>query len=484
MKFAPEYVTFVLNENFEDAKALLLSPMMAINYAHLVMLAAQGIVSPSDAHALREALDGVSQDAIRDVKYDGTYEDLFFYVERLIIEACGEDVAGRLHTARSRNDIDMTMYRMRQREFVLGLLAATFELRRSLLDLVDRHRDTILAVHTHTQRAQPTTVAHYLLAVVEQLERDASRLKSAYERTNRNPLGACAITGTGFPIDRQLTPDLLGFCGPTGNTYGSIATVDYLLESASAASVLLIGHGRFVQDLLLWSTSEFGYVRFGDGFVQCSSIMPQKRNPVAIEHARAIGSKALGQAQAIGTAVHNTPFGDIVDTEDDLQPLVFSMFRDATRAVKLVAAAMTTAEFDAVRLEARAGDGWTTLTELADTLVRDHGLPFRTAHAIAGRLITARQRDADRPLANVLADVSKEVAGAPIAYSDVALAKILSPRYFVTVRRTLGGPAPEETARAAGVSRQLLGADDAWWEQATNALADAEHRLAERSAAL
>jgi argininosuccinate lyase len=484
MKFAPEYVTFVLNENFEDAKALLLSPMMAINYAHLVMLAAQGIVSPSDAHALREALDGVSQDAIRDVKYDGTYEDLFFYVERLIIQACGEDVAGRLHTARSRNDIDMTMYRMRQREFVLGLLAATFELRRSLLDLVDRHRDTILAVHTHTQRAQPTTVAHYLLAVVEQLERDASRLKGAYERTNRNPLGACAITGTGFPIDRQLTADLLGFCGPTGNTYGSIATVDYLLESASAASVLLIGHGRFVQDLLLWSTSEFGYVRFGDGFVQCSSIMPQKRNPVAIEHARAIGSKALGQAQAIGTAVHNTPFGDIVDTEDDLQPLVFSMFRDATRAVKLVAAAMTTAEFDAVRLEARAGDGWTTLTELADTLVRDHGLPFRTAHAIAGRLITARQRDADRPLADVLADVSKEVAGAPIAYSEAALAKILSPRYFVTVRRTLGGPAPEETARAAGVSRQLLDADDAWWEQASNALADAEHRLAERSAAL
>jgi argininosuccinate lyase len=484
MKFAPEYVTFVLNENFEDAKALLLSPMMAINYAHLVMLAAQGIVSPSDAHALREALDGVSQDAIRDVKYDGTYEDLFFYVERLIVQACGEDVAGRLHTARSRNDIDMTMYRMRQREFVLGLLAATFELRRSLLDLVDRHRDTILAVHTHTQRAQPTTVAHYLLAVVEQLERDAARLKGAYERTNRNPLGACAITGTGFPIDRQLTADLLGFCGPTGNTYGSIATVDYLLESASAASVLLIGHGRFVQDLLLWSTSEFGYVRFGDGFVQCSSIMPQKRNPVAIEHARAIGSKALGQAQAVGTAVHNTPFGDIVDTEDDLQPLVFSMFRDATRAVKLVAAAMTTAEFDPVRLEARAGDGWTTLTELADTLVRDHGLPFRTAHAIAGRLMTARQRDADRPLADVLADVSKEVAGAPIAYSEAELAKILSPRYFVTVRRTLGGPAPEETARAAGVSRHLLGADDAWWEQATNALADAEHRLAERSAAL
>ena len=169
MKFAPEYVTYVLNENFEDAKALLLSPMMAINYAHLVMLADRGIVSAGDAHALREALDGVSQNEIRDVKYDGTYEDLFFYVERLVIQAAGDEVAGRLHTARSRNDIDMTMYRMRQREFILGLLAATFELRGSLLDLVDRHRDTIFAVHTHTQRAQPTTVAHYLLAVVEQL---------------------------------------------------------------------------------------------------------------------------------------------------------------------------------------------------------------------------------------------------------------------------------------------------------------------------
>src|SRR5205814_7547837 len=161
--------------------------------------------------------------------------------------------------------------------------------------------------------------------------------------------------------------------------YGSIATVDYLLESTSAASVLLVGLGRFVQDLLLWSTSEFDYVRLGDGFVQSSSIMPQKRNPVALEHARAIGSKALGQAQAILTAVHNTPFGDIVDTEDDLQPLVFSMFRDATRAVKLVASAIATAQFDAVRLEARAADGWTTLTELADALARGHGVPFRTA---------------------------------------------------------------------------------------------------------
>jgi argininosuccinate lyase len=474
----------VLDENFEDAKELLLSPLMAIHYAHLVMLTAQGIVSAKDGRALRDGLDGISQDEIRRVKYDGSYEDLFFYIERLVVAACGDEVAGRLHTARSRNDIDMTMYRMRQRELVLGLLAATFGLRRSLLDLVDRHRDTILALHTHTQRAQPSTVAHYLLAVVEQVERDGARLKAAFESTNRNPLGACAITGTGFPIDRSLTSALLGFSGPTGNTYGSIATVDYLLESTSAASVLLTGHGRFVQDMLLWSTAEFGYLRLGDGYVQGSSIMPQKRNPVALEHARAIGSKALGQAHAIVLTTHNTPFGDIVDTEDDLQPLVFAMFRDATRAVRLVAAAMSSAEFDAAALEARAGDGWTTLTELADTLVREHGLPFRKAHAIAAHFVGGRQRHPERPIAALLGDASTEILGAPLSYSEAQLTHILSPRHFVEIRKTFGGPAPEETARAATHSRAQLDADEAWWTGATDALALAEQTLGERSRAL
>jgi argininosuccinate lyase len=482
--FAPEYITYVLNENFEDAKQLFLSPLMAINYAHLVMLADRGIVTAADAKAIRDALDAISLDDLRALKYDGTYEDLFFYVERLIAGACGDDVAGRLHTARSRNDIDMTMYRMRQREFILGLIGASLELRRALLEVAGRHTSTIFAVHTHTQRAQPTTVAHYLLAVVEQLERDAERLKAAFARTNRSPLGSCAITGTGFPIDRRLTAELLGFMSPTGNTYGSIATVDYLLESTCATSVLLVGLGRFVQDLLLWCTAEFGYVRFGDGFVQSSSIMPQKRNPVAVEHARAIGSKALGQAQAIVTAVHNTPFGDIVDTEDDLQPLVFAMFRDATRTVKLVAAAIATAEFDPARLESRAGDGWTTLTELADTLARDHGVPFRTAHQIASALVSARQTQPQTPLSRLLADASRQALGSAIDLPDAALAEILSPRHFVEVRRTTGGPAPATAAEAIAASRALLDADQSWSRATTDALSAAERRLADRSSSL
>ena len=481
MPFAPEYISCVLNENYEDAKTHFLAPLRAIHYAHLVMLADRGIVTAAEAHALRLALDTVSLDEIRKSTFDGSCEDLFFYVERQIVNACGEDIAGRLHVARSRNDIDMTMYRMWQRELILALTGASLELRRSLVDVADRHRHTIFAAHTHTQRAQPTTMAHYLLAVVEQLERDALRLRAAYERTNCCPLGSCAITGTGFPIDRQLTSELLGFIAPTGNTYGSIATVDYLLESVSATAVLLTGFGRFVQDLLLWGTAEFDYVRFGDGFVQSSSIMPQKRNPVAVEHARAISSKALGQTLAVLTSVHNTPFGDIVDTEDDLQPLVFSMFRDATRAVTLVAAAMATAEFDAGRLEARAAEGWTTLTELADTLVRDHGVPFKIAHKIAGKLIAGRQVDPAAKLSRMVADASRELLGSPIEYSEAALTEILSAKRFVEVRRTLGGPAPEPTAAALSASQRALEDDSSWCSRSTQALTAAERTLAERT---
>ena len=484
MKFAPEYVQFVLNDNFEDAKAQFLAPLMAIHYAHLVMLTERGIVPRRIAGEIRDALESLSVDDIRRVEYDGTYEDLFFYVEKLMTEACGEAAAGRLHTARSRNDIDMTMYRMQQREMILTMIDCAARLRRVLLDLADRHREDVFAAHTHTQPAQPTTIAHYLLAVVEQLERDAVRLRAAFAATNRNPLGACAITGTGFPIDRRRTTELLGFDAPTGNTYGSIATVDYLLESVSATAVMLAGLGRVVQDLLLWCTCEFGYLRLAEGFVQCSSIMPQKRNPVALEHARAIGSKAVGQAGAILLTVHNTPFGDIVDTEDDLQPLVFAMFRDAARAVKLVAAALQSAEFDRARLASRAGQGWITVTELADTLVRDHDVPFKTSHTIASRFVAESCRRAGEPPASVLRDVSLDVLGRAIQYDDAELAELLSPRHFVEVRTMQGGPAPSETARALGASRKVLADDEAWMAERVSALRGAEDKLREAVARL
>jgi argininosuccinate lyase len=409
---------------------------------------------------------------------------LFFYLERLIVEAAGDSAAGRLHTARSHNDIDMTMYRMRQREMILGLLEATGRLRLVFLDLAQRHREDVFAAHTHTQPAQPTTIAHYLLAVVEQLERDATRLRAAFGTTNLNPLGACAITGTGFPIDRARTTALLGFDGTSGNTYGSIATVDYLLESVSAASVLLAGLGRVVQDLLLWCTAEFGYLRLADGFVQRSSIMPQKRNPVALEHARAIGSKAVGQASAILLTVHNTPFGDIVDTEDDLQPLVFEMFKDAIRAVRLVAAAMGSASFDVARMRERVGKGWITVTELADTLTREHGMPFRASHSIASRLVTEAVRSPGEPIEVLLARISYELHGTSVCYSSEQLAEILSPEHFIRVRTTPGGPAPEQTTLAIDASRARLAADRKWFDSTMERLRAAEEELKRAVAAI
>ncbi len=484
MKFSPDYVRLVLNENFEDAKAHFLAPLIAIHYGHLVMLMERGIIPAAAGREVRDALDHLPLADLRQTAYDGTYEDLFFYVERLIATRCGEDTAGYLHTARSRNDIDMTMYRMRQRELILNLLDAVIALRGVLLALADRHRTDVFPALTHTQPAQPTTIAHYLLAVVEQLERDAVRLRASFAATNRNPLGACAITGTGFPIDRDRTSALLGFDGPTGNTYGSIATVDYLLESVSAAAILNTGLGRVVQDLLFWCTSEVGYLRLADPFVQCSSIMPQKRNPVALEHARAIGSKAVGQASAILLAVHNTPFGDIVDTEDDLQPLVVRMFHDAARAVALVAAAMETAEFDTGRMAQRAEQGWITMTELADTLARDHGVPFRSGHAVASAFIAAARSGPERPLSAVLRAASKEVLGREILYAEATLVEILSPSHFVEVRKTHGGPAPSEAARASHASHDALTRDREWIHERRATLQRASAELRRAAAAI
>jgi argininosuccinate lyase len=475
--FSPEYVRLVLNENFEDAKALLLEPLLAIHYAHLVMLAEQEIVASADARRIRDALDRVDTAAVRQAAYDGSCEDLFFYVDRLIVASAGDELGGRLHTARSRNDIDMTMYRMVWRVALLDLADATVALRRALLGIASRHRESIFPAHTHTQPAQPSTLAHYLLGVIEQLERDSARIRAAHDRTNWNPLGACAITGTGFPIDRTRTSELLGFQGPTGNTYGSIAAVDYLLESAAAAGIAAVGAGRFVQDMLLWCTSEVGYLRLPDDLVQISSIMPQKRNPVALEHARALLSKAVAQANGLPLAVHNTPFGDIVDTEDDLQPLIASMFKDAIRGLRLTAVAMSRAEFATEKMAARAREGWVTTTELADTLARDHGLPFKAAHGVATRLVLERRANPDAPLSEVVARTVRELSGRDVHLSEAALERLLSPEHFVAVRRTPGGPAPEVTAQAIDVGWDRLGADAAAVQEARDALSGASAKL-------
>jgi argininosuccinate lyase len=241
--------------------------------------------------------------------------------------------------------------------------------------------------------------------------------------------------------------------------------------------VLLVGTGRFVQDLLLWCTAEFGYLRLSDGYVQCSSIMPQKRNPVALEHARALGSKALGQAQGVSMAVHNTPFGDIVDTEDDLQPLVANAFRDAIRAVRLIAGAMSQATFDVERMAARAAEGGTTVTELADTLARTHALPFRVSHEIAAHFVAERRRVPAAPLVAALGAATTTVLGRTLPYTEAELEHVLSAAHFIDVRRTPGGPSPVRTTEAVTAASAQLVADREWTSSRRTDLREAARHL-------
>jgi argininosuccinate lyase len=325
---------------------------------------------------------------------------------------------------------------------LLDAMEAVVELRTCLVQLAAEHRGTLMPAYTHNQPAQPTTLGHYLMAMVEILERDTERLRGAFIRVNRCPLGACAITTTGFPIRRDRTAELLGFDGVQVNSYGAIASVDYVAESCSALTVMMLSLGRFAQDLLLWSTAEFGYLRLSDGYVQISSIMPQKRNPVPLEHVRILASRAMSESQAVLSSLHNTPFADMNDSEDPLQPLVDLAFGDGVRALTLLAGILSETTFDTGKMETRAQGSFLTVTELADTIVRTTGLSFHEAHGIVSRAVKALAGNFDRKVMVEL--VSNELATLTGRVQDpVPLYSALEARNFVDVRRVIGGPAAE-----------------------------------------
>ena len=462
MKFSKTYVDNVLASNFDDARDLFFLPLMDIHFAHLIMLERTGILKTDDARKIAAGLLKITEKSVESVEFDGTFEDLFFYVEHLLEEGCDKDIAGKLHTARSRNDIDVTMYRIKWREELLETIEAFSALRSVLIDISDREKTTVMPLHTHTQPAQPSTVAHYFLGIVEHLERDHRRLVKAWENMNKSPMGACAITGTGFPIDRELTSALLGFDRATGNTYGSIGSQDYLLEALGALLTAQTNLSKVIQDLLLWAMKEFDYISLQDGFVQPSSIMPQKRNPVSLEHSRALNSRALGNTLAVFQMLHNTPYGDIVDMEDDMQPVVARVFDDTRRPVRMVAGALDSAEFNRVNLMAKAGENWITVTEMADTLVRDEGISFRKAHKIVGEVMKDQLSESDNSMLTSLEKVSEKILGKAVTWDEKYLEKVLSPQNFVDIRQTPGGPAEMISEAAVTESRSSLTADKNW----------------------
>jgi len=481
---APVYCEAVLAANFADAKRYFLTALLQIEYAHTIMLERQHIISRDDARACLSALDRIDIERVRSAIYDGTHEDLFFYVENLLASDIGIDVAGRMHTARSRNDIDLTLYRICVRAEILKCVSHVADAHQALLDLAAVNVDTVMPAYTHTQPAQPTTFAHYLAAAIEFLERDFDRLSSAWTTVNRNPLGACAITTTGFPIDRNLTADLLGFEGLQTNSYGAIAAVDYVTEAVSAIAVCMINLGKLVQDLLQWCTAEFNFLRLTDSFVQTSSIMPQKRNPVSLEHTRILASKAFAQAQAVLTCTHNTPFGDIVDSEDDLQPLIFSTFEDAGRALRLFAGVMRHCEVNRKQMASRARAGFLTVTELADTLVRSEGLSFRLAHHLVRAAVESLGEYDEEKMVAAVQNLAAEIIGRPLRTPVEVLREALDPEHFVEIRKIPGGPAPEVVLAQLQTMRTCQDKMNSWISLKTQSEAQFPKRIADAAAAI
>jgi argininosuccinate lyase len=368
------------------------------------------------------------------------------------------------------------------RREVLALVEALQQARSTLIGLAQRHINTLIPAYTHTQPAQPTTLAHYLLAAIECFTRDDIRLRAAFTTINRNPLGACAITTTGFPIDRSYTAELLGFEGLQLNSYGAIAATDYVTEAAGAIATAMVNLGKLVQDLLVWCNPTLNYLRLSAAWVQISSIMPQKRNPVALEHARILASRALAEAQGVFTTVHNTPFGDIVDSEDDLQPLVFTMTSDAQRALRLFAGLMADCEINIPLLEQRAHDDFLTVTELADTMVRRESLSFHAAHRLVSEAVRVLEDYSPESMVDTVQTLAREHLGRDLRTPREELLRALDPRWFVSIRRIPGGPAREPVEAALRLVEASLAETAAWIDEKRKLLSAYPERIrSERS---
>lgn len=440
----PTYRDTVLAPLFEGVKTHFASPMDAINRAHLVMLVETGILLREDGEAIAEALADIEVNVDRQaVEYTGEHEDWFFLVESELRARLG-DLGGALHTARSRNDMDHTMFKMVLRDRAEDALSRMNTLAQALLDKAKSERDTLIVAYTHGQPAQPSTFGHYLSAVIEVLLADAKRLEAAILHVDHSPMGAAAITTSGFPIDRERMAELLGFQSVRVNSYGCIAGVDYVTGLYSALKLAMIHLGRVVQDMAFWTAFEVGQLHVPRSLVQISSIMPQKRNPVPIEHMRHLASVAAGRCDTIVNTMHNTPFTDMNDSEGEVQQAGYSAFDHAGRVLDLLTAFLPACSINADRVARTTDAACITITELADTLVREEGLTFRQAHDIAAKTAKAVIA-ADQPLGGgytAFSQAYENAIGSATTLDEAAFRAAVDARSFVARRDRTGGPAP------------------------------------------
>ncbi|GHG15621.1 argininosuccinate lyase [Paracoccus aerius] len=406
--------------------------------AHAAMLAAQGIISDTDAKAIREGLLTVlSEIEGGNFPFRTELEDIHMNVEARLKEVIGEP-AGRLHTGRSRNDQVATDFRLWVRDQCDAAIEALQALIRAALAQAEAGADWVMPGFTHLQTAQPVTWGHHMMAYVEMFGRDLSRFGDARRRMNESPLGAAALAGTGYPIDRHATAQALGFDAPMANSLDAVSDRDFALEFLSAASICAVHLSRLAEELVIWSSAQFRFVSMSDKWSTGSSIMPQKRNPDAAELIRAKIGRILGATVALFTVMKGLPLAYSKDMQEDKEQVF-----DAADSLMLALAAMTgmlsdlTANRD--RMEAAASAGFSTATDLADWLVRELGLPFRDAHHVTGSLVAlAERRGCDLPdltlddMQGVHAGITDKVFG------------VLGVHNSVASRQSYGGTAPDQ----------------------------------------
>ncbi len=413
---------------------------LLVDMAHVLMLEEQGIIEGVHARALLQGLVRLHEDGLPDAVYDPEFEDVHAGIESHLTGIVGPEAGGRLHIGRSRNDEVATCLRLRLRDELLALADEVVGLREVLLTNASVHTESVMPGFTHLQHAQPTTLAHHLLAYAAAFERDTARVLDAYGRVNQSPLGSAAFASTGYPIDRDSTANRLGFSGLLANSMDAVSGRDFALETLAAVAVLMSTASRLAEELVIWSSPLVGFVDLDDRYCSTSSIMPQKKNPDTLELLRARAASVAGELAAALGIVKGLPQA----YNRDLQQLSPHLWRgvDETRAsIRVLTGAIETAQFVTGRMATEAGRGGSTATELADTLVREFGLPFRTAHHVVARAVRDHRLDAAG-----LEAAGHEMAGLSLAglgLDPARVAQALDPLESVRIRRVPGGPAPE-----------------------------------------
>jgi len=419
--------------------------------AHAAMLAHVGIISGDDEEAIRRGLDTIAKRIeAGEFSWDEGLEDIHMNIEARLTEAIGE-AGKRLHTARSRNDQVALDLRLWVRDAIDGLSEQVRDAMRALAARAEEHAATVMPGFTHLQPAQPVTLGHHLLAYVEMLSRDLGRLADCRARLDESPLGAAALAGTGFPIDRHMTARALGFeRGPMRNSLDAVASRDFAVEFLFCCAMCATHLSRFAEEVVIWTNPYFGFVRLSDAFTTGSSIMPQKRNPDAAELVRGKTGRVTGALVGLLTVLKGLPLAYFKDMQEDKEG-VFDASANLALSLAAVAGMARDMRPDAARLEAAAGAGFATATDLADWLVRELRMPFRDAHHVTGRLVArAEARAVD------LAALTLDEMQAEEPRITEAVFNVLTVASSVASRTSFGGTAPENVRRMAAEWREKL----------------------------